>query len=237
MAQALSAVTPSPDLGLVKQSPTRMEYRASRAGTAFAGIVLLGAIGPILFCIVNAVADFLDDPWSGGSVPRWVPLEFVTVEFGGLLLILIGGVIAFAVIGIALSFGHNRVIFDKEAGTMTLWCRSPVGELQTVHHLNGFTTIHVHNNGRRWFHNICFIGPPEPELIVATMRSRKKAEEIADQIAMFLDWQVAKEQPANLTDDEQSPTLGPPAQSSRKQGESPDARNPFNNGPARDPSP
>lgn len=200
MAEENRGVTLS-DLGLIQTSPSKLEYREGRRPLV-AGMVLLGAIGPMIWCISNAVSEFLDDPWSGGSVPRSVPLPYITLFFGSCALFLICVLLGFALFGVYFIFGRHGVVFDKGAGTMTLWWRSPFGNWQTVHHLEGFTTLHVHNFGRRFydsgtrFHRaICFTGPPEPELMLTfAIRSRKKTEEIADQIATFLGWQVSKEQ-------------------------------------------
>jgi hypothetical protein len=186
-------------LGLIQTSPSKLEYRESRKPRLVVGFILLGSIVPLVWCIWNAVSEFLVDPW--GPVPRSVPFAYISFEFGAFLLFIICGVICFAFFGVYLICGQHGAIFDKDAETMTLWWRSPIGNWQRVHHLEGFTAIHVRNygtrfndNGTRFHHAICFTGPPEPELTLAfAIRSRKKTEEIADQIAMFLGWQVSKE--------------------------------------------
>ena len=203
MAQALNPVASSPAFlvissrpALFQASPSRLEYRHERNPRSLvAGLIILGVLGPVLiWCLWNAIAEFLDDPWSGGSVPGSISLAYVTLLFGAVLLICVCGLIFCAWLGLLMIFGRHGLILDKEARTMILWWQFPFRRMQTVHHLDGFATIHVRKNGR-WspFHAICFTGPPEPELMVTAIRSRKKAEEIVDRIAMFLDWRGLKE--------------------------------------------
>src|SRR5262249_8981992 len=142
----------------------------------------------LLWILANAVAEFLDDPWSGGAIPRSVPLAYIAVEFGCLVLLLTGGGLLATLAGIYILFGRHGVIFDREARTLTMWRHWPFGNFRRVPHLEGFRTIHVRPNGRR-FHAVCFTGPPEPELMIAlAIRSRTQAEQVADRIALFLDW-------------------------------------------------
>ena len=154
-----------------------------------------GLLAPLLgWCLWNAVSDFVDDPWSGGSVPRSISLSYVTLLFGIVMLICIGGFTFCVWLCLLMIFGRQGLIVEKDTRTLTLWWQSPFRKRQTVHPLDGFTAIHVRKTGK-WlpFHAICFTGPPEPELMVTAIRSRRKAEEIVDQIATFLDWQGAKE--------------------------------------------
>lgn len=183
MAQSLASGLA--DLGLAPITPFRLEYRNPRAKMIVAGIAFLAVPVPLLLVgITLLVSDILS-----GSLPPGLWLFFQV----SLLIFVIVLLIVVTVGGAFLTFGRYGVLFDKEAGTMTLWCRSPLGRWQTVHLLESYQTIHVRNSGRNC-HHVCFTGPPAAEVVViAALLPRKQTEMIADQIGRFLGWEVSKE--------------------------------------------
>ena len=63
--------TATSDVGLIQIAPSQLEYRENRnARSVVAALFILAMMAPLGWMVSNAVSEFVDDPWSGGSMPR-----------------------------------------------------------------------------------------------------------------------------------------------------------------------
>src|SRR5262245_17153846 len=104
----MAITTATSDLDLVQIGPWQLEYRENRnARSVVAAVFIVAMMGPLAWMMTNAISEFTDDPWSGGSIPQSVPLAYIAVEFACLFLLQLGGAILAIAVAFYILFGRH----------------------------------------------------------------------------------------------------------------------------------